>query len=67
MPRFCVARMNLFDNTLTQEIVEAESDVEAILSLEDWMREDLVLPTTQETLKRLAFDADSMVSAIEIT
>lgn len=68
MSKYIVARINFFDNNLTQELVEAESDVEAVFTLEPYLRDMLEEGElfTMERLKELAFDCNSMVDAFSL-
>ena len=64
MPKYVVAYVSFHDDVLTQEIVEASSEFEAIKNkLGEILYGD---EETVEHLKQLAFDHDSRVSAIEI-
>lgn len=64
MNKYVVAFISFHDNILTQEIIEAESEFEAIkakLGTDCYGDEQSV-----EELKSLAFDCDCMVSAYKI-
>jgi hypothetical protein len=78
MKKYVVAYISFFDNDLVQLIVEAESEYEAIkkgmveLTSEEYRQDEINFqndpeyPKTVEEQKQLAFNSDSMVSAIEI-
>lgn len=64
MKKYIVAYISFFDNVLTQEVVFAESEYNAILSKLSLDSDST--PSSVEELKQLAFDMDCMVSAIQI-
>lgn len=78
MKKYVVAYISFFDNDLVQIIIKAESEYEAIkkamieLCSEEYRQDEIDFqndpeyPKTVEGQKRLAFNSDSMISAIEI-
>ena len=69
MKKFVTAYINFYDHKLIQEIVEARSELEALIMLMmqgGYTFEEDDENITIESIKVLAFDGDSMISAIEI-
>ncbi len=70
MSKFVVAYISFFDNILEQDIVEAVTSIEAmlyVLGLKGFTYGDLIKSSSsEEDVKMLAFNSDSMISAIEI-
>lgn len=66
--KFVVAKIDFFDNNLAQELIEADSEEEAILKVEPALREmfDEDEEITVEALKGYAFDCDCMVNAFPL-
>lgn len=68
MPKYCVAYINFYDNIMTQEIVKAKTELDALrtsLEINGYDSSDEKFSSIEE-VKQFAFDCDSMVSAIEI-
>ena len=64
MNKYVVAFISFHDNVLTQEIIEAESEIAAA---KQKMGETLYGDETSlEEIKSLAFDCDSMISVFKI-
>ena len=67
MPKFATARIAFFDNVLHMEVIEAYDELAAltyILQVNYWQEVDC--NDTIEDLKRLAFDCEYAIGAIEI-
>ena len=69
--RYAVSHIDWSLYELTTEIIEAPSDVEAIklhskVQYYVWKNQDDSPCTTQDEMKRDAFDYDSMVNAVPI-
>lgn len=69
--RYAVSYINQSDFDLTTEIIKAPSDVEAIklhskVQEYEWINQDRSPCTTQQEMKYVAFDCDSMVNAVPI-
>lgn len=64
MNKYIVAFISFHDNELTQELIEADSEVEAVkIKLGETLYGD---ETTLEELKSLAFDCESMISVYKL-
>jgi len=65
MNKYVVAYISSFDSELKQEIVEASSEVNALLwYISDWTRPDDL--DTVEAIQQYIFDCDSAISVIAI-
>lgn len=65
MSKYVVAYISFFDNELKQEVVEASSEVNALL----WFISDRTRPDdldTVEAIQQHMFDCDSAISVIAI-
>jgi hypothetical protein len=72
MPKFCVATINFFDNDLKQEVITAETWLDALYVAASGeftpdMFDDIAVGADMEQYKQRAFDSDSMFSVIEIS
>lgn len=72
MAKFCVAYINFFDNDLVQEVVEAETWLDAlyVAAPDDYdpaMFDDIPASADVEQYKQRAFDCDQMFSVIELS
>ncbi len=69
MKRYCVAYMDYFNNDITQKFILAESERDAMINL---LRENgfdtdhFTVDMLAEDIQQLAFNCDSLVSAIEV-
>lgn len=64
MNKYIVAFISFHDNELTQELIEADSEVEAVkIKLGETLYGD---ETTLEELKSLAFDCEAMISVYKL-
>ncbi len=69
MPRFVVASMNFYDNALEQKIIEFDGTLEEVyfseMNKEFSDLEDYPVNSIDD-VKQLYFDADQLISVIEI-
>ena len=74
MSRYVIAYISFFDNVLKQRVIRANSEYEALMEAlnYEWDQDDSYFKElrddcpTPEDLKQLAFDSDSMISALKI-
>lgn len=69
MKKFCVSYISFYDNELMLEVVQAESETDAVLKASFGLAEYLKQEGIEQSLegyKQACFNADSMVNTIEV-
>lgn len=69
---YCIAKLNYFDNELTQRLLDTDAPLlkvylaEAFLDFGDTFYDEATRFTTEEEFKRFYFDCDMAISIIKI-
>lgn len=67
MKKYCVAYANLFDNELTQKLVDATDELDAVVVAGHATIEEKQEWSDVEEMEQYFFDGDSLISVIEIS
>ena len=66
MTKFCVAYVDFFDNELTQKVVEATNEMDAVVVAGHATTEEKRSWSNTQEMEDYFFDGDSLISVIEL-
>lgn len=66
MKKYAISYMDFFNNDLKMELIETETEIEALKIAFEKLHEIEPVGKTTEDIKDEAFDCDSLVACIEV-